>query len=105
MSQQQSQSTFSNFLPFPNHINDSKPTNISSNGNYVYTENNNNSSGQYQWQGTYSSERGRENNKISYQRNPNQEQYASYPEDAIYRHASGPGWQQQEVFYRATPFR
>ncbi len=31
---------------------------------------------------------------MSYEQNPNQEQYASYPQDAIYRHTSGPGWQQ-----------
>jgi hypothetical protein len=71
----------------------------------MYAENNNSSSGQYQWQSTYSSERGGENNKISYQRNPNQQQYALCPEDAIYRHTSGPGWQRQEVFYPANPFK
>jgi hypothetical protein len=105
MSQQQSQSTFSNFVPFPNNINDSKPTTIPSNGYFMYAENNNSSSGQYQSQSTCSSEGGGENNKIRYQRNPNQQQCASYPEDAIYRHASGPGWQRQEVFYPANPFK
>lgn len=41
-------------------------------------------------------------NKISYKQNPNQKQYASYPSNAIYHHASGPGWQQQQIFYPAN---
>jgi hypothetical protein len=44
-------------------------------------------------------------NKISYERKPNQEQYASYPPDAIYRHASGPGWQQQQIVYPPNLFK
>jgi len=105
MSQQQSQSTFSNFVPFQNNMNDPKLTNIPSNDHFMYAENNNNSSGRYQWQSSYSSETGGKNNKISYQQNPNQQQYASYPKGAIYRHASGPGWQRQEVFYSTNSFK
>lgn len=44
-------------------------------------------------------------NRVSYERQPNQEQYASYPRDAVYRHASGPGWQRQEVSYPPRPYR
>lgn len=40
----------------------------------------------------------RKRNRISYERNPNPEQYASYPKEAIYHCVSGSGWQQQQVF-------
>jgi len=63
---------------FSNNLNESKTY-----GNYMFTE----------------------HNKISYERNPNQQQYASYPRDAIYHHASGPGWSQQQVFYPANLFK
>ena len=51
----------------------------------------------------YETEQGQ--NRVSYERRPNQEQYASYPRDAIYRRASGPGWQRQEVFYPAKSYK
>ncbi len=111
--QQQGQFMFQNFPPFPpfppfpNNVNtDVQNRNYGQpNTNYMYTENNNNnSSGQHRSQNfRFEGEEG--NNKISYQRNPNQEQYASYPRDAIHRHASGPGWQKQEVFYPAKSFK
>jgi hypothetical protein len=105
--QQQGQFMFPSFSPFvPNHVNvyGNETNNIASNGNHMFAQNSNPSSGQYQWQSSYSTGGG-ENNKMSYERNPNQEQYASYPSDAIYRRASGPGWQRQEVFYPANPFK
>ena len=52
----------------------SNSSNIPLNGNYMYTEINNPPMAQY-----YSLE--------------NQGQYATYPGNVIYRHASGPGWQ------------
>ncbi len=95
----------SNILYLTNaYVNQQPPNNIPSNNNYTFTENVNNSPGQYQWQRVYSDGRG-ENNKVSYERNPGQEQYASYPEGAIYRRASGPGWQRQEVFYPHNAFK
>jgi hypothetical protein len=110
--QQQGQFMFSNFPPFPNiapfpdnvYVDERPSKYMPSNDNYTFTENVNNSPGQYQQQRVYS-ERGGENNKISYERNPGQEQFASYPEGAIYRRASGPGWQRQEVFYPPNSFK
>ena len=45
------------------------------------------------------------NNRFSYQRNENQEQYASYPRDAVYHRSNGPGWQRQEVHYPPRPYQ
>ena len=38
-------------------------------------------------------------NDTYHDQKPNQQQNASVPPGASYRHASGPGWQTQEVFY------
>ncbi len=107
--QRQGQFMFSNFPPFLNNvpIYEQQPSNIPSNGHYIVRQNNNHSSEQYQWQSIYSEggERSGENNKISYQRNRNQQQYALYPSNSIYRSTSGPGWQQQQVFYPANSFK
>ena len=45
------------------------------------------------------------NNVNIHGRYSNQVQHASYPEGAVYYHASGPGWQQQQTFYPATSFK
>ncbi|CAF1461767.1 unnamed protein product [Rotaria sp. Silwood1] len=97
---------FPNFVPFPNNVNyNTYSMNYSSpNPNHMFTDNDNNySSAQYQWQSHHPDRGG--NNKTSYERNGNQEQYASYPEGAVYRRASGPGWQRQEMFYPSNSFK
>lgn len=103
--QQQSQFMSSNFPLFPNMFNAPNMMTFPSNGNFMYTGNSNGSSGQYQWQDVYSPGSVGENNKITSQHNRNQHQYASYPEGAIHRSASGPGWQQQQTFYPAHQFK
>lgn len=78
----------------------STSSNIPLNGNYMYTQVNNPPMGQY-----YPSENKGETQKMNCEQNLNQGQYASYPDNVIYRHASGPGWQQQQMFYPANAFK
>lgn len=101
--QQQGQFMSSNFPPFPPFPSIPYPDERSSNYppphvSYTSAQSSNHPSERYSSSGSHF-EGGEGHNKVSYERNGNQAQYASYPRDAVYRHASGPGWQQQEVFY------
>lgn len=97
-----------NFPPFPNNFyNGVQNMNYNynpPNTTHMFSHSNQYSSDQHPSR-SFHFERQEGNNKVSYERNGNQEQYASYPQDAVYRRASGPGWQRQETYYPARPFQ
>ena len=112
MSQQQQQGQFigqgfPTFPPFPNNIISYTGQNTNYYQPYLNrtsAENQKNSFEQHPPRAFhYDREEGEK--RVSYERNRHQEQYASYPRDAIYRRASGPGWQQQQVFYPARSYK
>lgn len=88
---------FSAIPPSPNNT-------YQSHTNRMSTKKGENSFEKYPSQAVYyETEQGQ--NRVSYERRPNQEQYASYSRDAMYRRSSGPGWQRQEVFYPAKSYK
>lgn len=97
---------FPAFPPFPNntHVDVQNVNYGPPNTNHMSGENRKNSFEQHPSHG-FHFEGDDGPNRVSYERQPNQEQYASYPRDAVYRHASGPGWQRQEVFYPPRPYK
>lgn len=97
---------FSTMSPFPNNTTwvEQNKNGYRSHTNRMFANNEKTSFEQYPSQAVhYKTDQGQ--NRVSYERRANQEQYASYPHDATYRRASGPGWQRQEVFYPAKSYK